>query len=102
MNPRLSTLTFVAIATLSSTAAGETVRRGEEIFKTHCGACHGSGWNDAPVAGIKEDWQPRLAKGFDVMFANVKRGMGAMPAMGACMECSDAELKAAIEEMIKF
>jgi len=36
------------------------------------------------------------------MFANVKRGMGAMPAMGACMECSDAELKAAIEEMIRF
>ena len=80
----------------------EQTQRGQEIFRTHCGACHGSGWNDAPVAGVKEDWQPRLAKGFDAMFANVKRGMGAMPAMGACMQCSDAELKAAIEEMLKF
>jgi cytochrome c5 len=92
----------LALTTVSLATGAETPRSGSQLFTTYCSACHASGWNEAPVAGIKDDWQPRIAKGLDVMLANTKQGIGAMPAMGTCNQCSDAELKSAIEEMIKF
>ncbi len=44
----------------------------------------------------------RLERGFDALFENAKQGLNAMPPMGVCMDCTDAELKAAIQEMLRF
>jgi cytochrome c5 len=99
---RLATF-FLALATLPlSTGSADAPRSGAQLVRSHCGACHDAGWNDAPVTGIKMDWQARLAKGLEAMLANTKQGMGAMPAMGTCADCTDAELQAAIEELTKF
>jgi cytochrome c5 len=38
--------------------------------------------------------------GIDALVASAKKGKNAMPPMGTCMDCSDAELKAAIEFML--
>jgi cytochrome c5 len=101
--PTRVTVVFAALTLLPLTVgSAEPTRSGVQIVRAHCSACHDAGWNEAPVTGIKTDWQPRLAKGFDAMLANTKQGMGAMPAMGTCAECTDAELKAAIEEMTRF
>ena len=43
-----------------------------------------------------------VAKGFEAVFQNAKQGIDGMPPMGVCMDCSDAELKAAMQEMLRF
>lgn len=83
-------------------AEQKSVRTGEEIYRTYCGSCHGGGWQGAPVAYDEREWAPRVAKGFDELLANSKKGLNGMPPMGTCMDCSDAELLAAIKEMLRF
>ena len=36
----------------------------------------------------------------DQVLAVAKKGINAMPPMGTCMDCSDAELTAAIQHMV--
>jgi cytochrome c5 len=77
-------------------------RTGKQVFDTYCASCHGTGWQGAPIAGIREDWQPRLTGGAEALFKRAKDGVNAMPPMGTCMDCTDAELRTAIDEMLKF
>jgi cytochrome c5 len=96
---------IVACAALSLplwAADSKPARSGEEIYRVYCGSCHGSGWQGAPIAYDEQEWKSRMTNGAAAMFANAKNGLNSMPAMGACMDCSDAELKAAIDEMLKF
>jgi len=78
-------------------------RDGETVYTTKCLACHNTGAGNAPKMGDKQAWAPRIAKGMDVLMDNVINGftdVGMMPAKGICMDCSDAELKDAVEYMI--
>ena len=70
-------------------------------YNMYCIACHGTGAAGAPKAGDKAAWAPRLekAKGVDGLVAVAKKGLNAMPPMGLCNECTDAELKEVIEYM---
>jgi cytochrome c5 len=71
-------------------------RSGEAVFKQACFACHGTGLNGAPVVGDEYDWQDRLSKGMPVLLENTLQGMNNMPPRGACADCSDAEIAAAV------
>ena len=95
---------FCLAATLPLLAADDKPgkRTGEQVYQTYCGSCHGGGWQGAPVAYDENEWKPRLENGFDAMFQNAKKGMNAMPPMGTCMDCTDEELRASIEEMLRF
>jgi cytochrome c5 len=84
------------------TAERTPARSGAEIYRDYCAACHSGGLQGAPVANDAAEWTPRLEKGFDALFQNAKLGVDGMPPMGVCMDCSDAELKAAINEMLRF
>lgn len=96
-------MSSLSIGVLSTAALSNTpARSGDQIHQTYCAVCHATGWNGAPVTGIRDDWQSRVAAGVDAMLSNVKQGLNTMPPMGTCMDCSDAELRAAIEEMMKF
>lgn len=53
-------------------------------------ACHGS----------KTAWVPRIAQGIDVLIEPALHGFKAMPAKGACGNCSDAEIKAAVDYVV--
>jgi cytochrome c5 len=77
-------------------------RNGETVYRVYCGSCHGGGWQGAPVAYDKAEWESRMANGFAAMLANAKKGINTMPPMGACMDCSDDELADAIKEMLRF
>jgi cytochrome c5 len=81
-------------------AAAAADRSGEEVFNAHCVACHGTGVAGAPKVGDSAAWAPRAAQGIDALLANAIKGLNAMPPKGTCMECSDAELKVAIEYML--
>ena len=83
----------------SASAAGP--RSGSDIYNTNCVACHGAGVLGAPKKDDAAVWGPRLEKGFDTVWQNAINGIGGMPPMGTCSNCSNDDIKAAIEFMIE-
>ena len=73
---------------------------GQKIYQTSCQACHATGAAGAPKLGDKDAWAPRIARGNDALFLSVKNGLKAMPPKGTCMNCSEDELRAAMEYMV--
>lgn len=71
----------------------------EAVFKTSCSICHEGQLDAAPSKGDAAAWQPRLAKGNDVLLENVRNGYSVMPPKGMCMTCTDDDLRAVIEWM---
>ncbi|GAB0153114.1 MULTISPECIES: cytochrome c5 family protein [Marinobacterium] len=92
-------LVAAAALTLSSTAA-MAERSGEELYKTKCSVCHATGVAGAPKFGDAAAWAPRAEKGIDALLATSLTGINAMPPKGTCMDCSDEEMKSAIQYML--
>lgn len=84
---------------LTVTSPFSNAQSAEETVSKHCRACHESGLGGAPKLDDKAAWAPRLEKGTDTMLATVTSGKGAMPPKGTCMNCSESDLRAAIELM---
>ncbi|MFT6989172.1 MAG: cytochrome c5 [Paraglaciecola sp.] len=76
-------------------------RSGADIYAKACVACHSVGVLNAPKLNDAADWAPRMAQGFDTVWKHAIEGIGAMPAMGTCGDCSNDDIKAAIEHMIE-
>ena len=74
---------------------------GQKVYQASCQACHVAGVAGAPKLGDKEAWAPRIAKGKDALFSSINNGLNAMPPKGACMSCSEDELRAALEYMVE-
>jgi len=90
-----------AAAGPATAAAGGAARSGEDVYGKFCTACHGSGLLNAPKTGDTAAWSARAEKdgGLDGLLANAISGLNAMPPKGTCADCSDDELKAAIQHM---
>lgn len=73
-------------------------RSGEEVFKAQCTTCHTAGMMGAPKFQNKEDWGPRIAKGFDALLQSALHGKGNMPAQGGG-DFSDVEVARAVAYM---
>jgi cytochrome c5 len=82
-------------------AASGAARSGEEVFQAKCGVCHTPGVGGAPKVGSAGDWAPRIGQGMDTLYANAIKGIRGMPPKGLCMDCSDAELNAAVDYMVE-
>lgn len=68
-------------------------------YSRSCFMCHTSPDAKAPLTH-SDEWQARVqAKGMDGLLNSAKNGLNAMPPMGQCADCSDAELKALIAFM---
>jgi len=89
-------LLFVILFALAVTSAF-AARTGKEIYTAKCAMCHDSGVAGAPKLGDQAAWKEHLATGLDHMVENAKKGIGAMPPMGMCNDCSMDELKAAVK-----
>ncbi len=85
----------------AESAADAGPRSGEDIAKASCNACHVAGVLGAPKVHNAADWAPRLEKGFDTVLSHAINGFNAMPPRGTCGDCSDDDIKAAIEYMIE-
>jgi cytochrome c5 len=85
----------------SGAAAGGGSRSGADIAAKHCAMCHGDpGIPGAPRTA--EEWKTRVdAKGLDGLVATAVSGINAMPPKGMCMDCSDDEIRSAIEALIE-
>ena len=75
-------------------------RSGEEVYNSKCAICHATGTAGAPKLGDAAAWAPRIALGEDALLATVKSGKGGMPPKGLCMDCTDSELRSAIDYMV--
>ena len=73
---------------------------GEQVYNQFCGTCHNAGIAGSPVLGDAAQWEPRLAKGMDTLWDHTLNGFNAMPAKGTCMNCSDEELRSALDYMV--
>lgn len=80
-------------------AAPAEPRSGEEVYTTKCSTCHATGAAGAPKYGTG-DWAPRAAKGIDTLYTSAISGFKGMPAKGMCFDCSDDEIKAAVNYML--
>ncbi|MBV1920122.1 MAG: c-type cytochrome [Pseudomonadales bacterium] len=70
-------------------------------YDVKCFACHGTGAAGAPKLGDKEAWAPRVAQGIDTLYEHALSGFNAMPAKGACSDCSDDSIKAVVNYMVE-
>ena len=86
-------------ASESSEPAGP--RSGEKIYNTYCVACHGTGAAGAPIKGQADAWTTRIAQGEAVLIKHAIDGFNAMPARGTCADCSDDEMTATVQFLIK-
>lgn len=80
-------------------AAAGGARSGGDVYNAKCSACHAIGVAGAPKYGTS-DWTERGTKGIDALLKTAISGIGAMPPKGTCSDCSDDELKAAIQHML--
>ena len=84
--------------------ASKPVLGGQEVYQASCIACHGAGIAGAPKLGDKGQWEKRIAKGLDTLYASSVNGVqgsaGVMPAKGGNPALSDAEVKAAVDYMV--
>ncbi len=76
-------------------------RSGEDIYGRYCTACHNIGVLGAPKINDKAVWDQKLAAAgsYKQLLTNAIKGIGAMPAKGTCMNCSDEEISDAIQYM---
>lgn len=74
-------------------------RTADDIIAKHCNACHGAGVLGAPKIGDTAAWKARASNGIDGLLAHAISGLNAMPPKGTCADCSDDELREAIQKM---
>lgn len=78
-------------------SAGE----GEDIYQQGCAACHTAGVAGAPKLGDPAAWESRLAQGTEVLVASALNGKSAMPAKGMCPNCTEEQVKLAVDYMLE-
>jgi len=103
---------WIVLLSLGVAACGESGRNtasseaappdpGEDTYNKFCFSCHAAGIAGAPRTGDVQSWAPRVAKGRAVLLQSAVEGMPpGMPPMGLCMQCSEAQLAAAIDYML--
>jgi len=84
----------------AAAAAPAAARSGEDVYKSTCFACHGTGAAGSPKFGDKAAWAPRIKQGMDTLHTHAITGIRAMPPRGTCGNCSDDELKKAVDYMV--
>lgn len=78
-------------------------QEGAKIVQHFCAACHADPPQiplGAPRIGKVPDWTVRMQTGFETLFQHTQAGYGAMPPRGGCFECTDQQLKKAIEALL--
>jgi cytochrome c5 len=75
-------------------------KSGEEVYKSVCAACHGSGALGAPKVGDKAAWGKLMGKGLPGLTKSAIAGVRQMPARGGNPDLSDTEVGRGIAYMV--
>ncbi len=73
---------------------------GRAVYNDYCHICHGTGMPDIPQFGDAGHWQERATKGVEALYNAALYGINAMPPMGLCDECSEQQIKDAVDYMV--
>lgn len=93
VKPGAAEIRFAQIATPADAALSAKYDRS-------CRSCHALPDSGAPLTGHQAAWDNRLsAKTMDGLVAITRTGLAAMPPMGLCNDCSDADFVALIDFM---
>lgn len=85
----------------TETAATKKDAPGQATYEKYCSVCHRDGVAGAPKFRVAADWKTRLGtKKLEELTATAIKGINAMPPKGTCMECSDEEIKNAVQYML--
>lgn len=86
---------------VAASAGGGDAKTPDSVIAKHCNACHGTGLLNSPKIGDAAAWGERAKKegGLDGLLAKAISGVNAMPPKGTCADCTDADLKGAIQKM---
>ena len=84
---------------LVSSSSG-VMRSGKEVYDTACTTCHAIALAGAPRFGDRLSWGERANEDLDHLVETVTNGLGGMPPMGMCMDCSQEELTDAVQYML--
>jgi cytochrome c5 len=84
-----------------------TLKLGRQVWLGTCEACHANSMSEAPQARNPAAWEPRIAKGRDVLYSHALNGFTGksgeeMPPRGGNSNLSDGDVKAALEYMLKL
>jgi cytochrome c5 len=85
----------------SAGASATAVADGKKVYESTCIVCHGTGVANAPKFGDKKAWAMHLMHGVDQLYQNAIKGEGPMPPKGGNASLSDAEVRAAVDYMVK-
>lgn len=88
------------ILLLSGNATAADLKKGADLVKKRCAACHLPGVMGAPKIGAAADWDKRIKRGYQSLFDNAKNGLNGMPARGGVADLSDAELENAVHYLL--
>ena len=92
------------VKTAAEPAPVATVMSGPQVYNNACIACHSTGVGGAPMVGDADAWAPRIAQGMDTLNEHAINGFtgsaGFMPAKGARLDLSDAEIHNAVGYMV--
>ncbi len=94
--------TFHYPAAFSKALKGDP-HAGAKIFKAYCQSCHIDKSIipiDAPRIGFKQDWEARRKIGINALLQLTLNGFGRMPSRGGCFECTDAQIKKAVQYIL--
>jgi len=86
----------VARVEFGAASAPAGARKGEDIVKQTCAACHQAGVAGAPKMGDKASWAKHLQEGLKGMVATALKGKGAMPPRGGDASLTDDEVTRAV------
>ena len=91
-----------AVATTAA-AVATGPRSGQEVYDAACMACHTTGAGGAPLLGDVGGWADRIGKGIEALYVSGIEGVPGtgMMAMGACGDCSDDDIRAAVDYMVE-
>ena len=78
-----------------------TLFRGKQVYRQACVICHQNGETSAPLIGKSSSWFSRLTdNGLAGLYRNAINGYNNMPIKGACVTCSDNDIRAAVDYIL--
>lgn len=78
----------------------KTLAVGEKVYTKVCAICHDKGMAGAPKIYNTANWTLRLKAGLPTLYKHAIDGFNQMPPRGACVTCTDEEVKAAVDYII--
>ena len=96
----LVTVLGIVVSMAAAADAAKAARSGKQVYESVCIACHGTGAAGAPKFGDKVWVELEKKEGVNELVKDAIKGEKAMPPKGGCTECSNEEIRAAVQYMI--